>query len=67
VTRRIAKGTGTPPVHGEFLMPEPVRSILPPVRGREVVAWLVTGEAAVATVAEIRWGVSVVGVARRSH
>jgi hypothetical protein len=33
--------------------------------GRAVVAWLVIGEPAVATVAEIRWGVPVVGVARR--
>jgi hypothetical protein len=53
------------PAQGDLLLPEEVDSVIPPVKGREVVAWLVTGEATRAIVAEIRWGVPVVGVARR--
>jgi hypothetical protein len=53
------------PAQGDLLLPEEVDSVIPPVKGREVVAWLVTGEATRAIVAEIRWGVPVVEVAQR--
>ena len=48
-------------------MPEDVDSVHPPVRGREVVGWLVVAEVSVATVAHLRWMAPVVGVARRGH
>jgi hypothetical protein len=61
VTRRYARGIGDVPEQGELLMPERVQSITPPVRDREVTAWLVVGEATRAIVPEIRWGAPVVG------
>jgi hypothetical protein len=39
------------PVQGQLLFPEQVNSTDPPVRGREVVAWLVMDEPRVAIVA----------------
>jgi hypothetical protein len=67
VTRRIARGTGHVPVQGQLLLPEQVKSIHPPVPDREVVAWLPVDEPKVAIVAEVRWSVRVVGVARRGR
>jgi hypothetical protein len=49
------------PVLGQLLLPEQVNSIDPPVRDREVVAWLPVDEPRVAIVAEVRWSVRVVG------
>jgi hypothetical protein len=46
-------------------MPERVQSIIPPVRDRNGVPWVVVGEMTRAIVAGIRCKAPVVGVARR--
>jgi hypothetical protein len=66
VTRRWAKGRGDPPTQGQLLLPDQVDSVTPPVRGREVVGWLVLDDTVTrAIVAQVRWGAWVVAVGRR--
>jgi hypothetical protein len=52
VTRRYAHGTGEPPTQGALLLPDQADRVAPPVRGREVLGWLVVGEANYSIVAQ---------------
>jgi hypothetical protein len=64
-TQRWAHGTGEVPAQGALLLPEQVERVAPPVRGREVLGWLVVGEESHSIAAQIHWSAPVVGVARR--